>query len=213
MIVASLVCYDNTHKMVGDHYKKAQREVEGDWYVVDLQVVKIALETMKSDYLCFLYDRDYILKVAETYDDQWNRERNEIKELNKELKYVHKALDDTQFSLQEAKNQIRVTNHFWEHEGKESREFFQEVIEEHDSIQRTYDLDSCPKRPSTKDLDHIWLIDNSMFEVNADWTSDNPLFEINEGTPFGYREEDDSDFRILNPSVMSPSSQRHHFSW
>ena len=51
MVVASLVCYDNTHKMVEDLYRKTQRELEGKWLVANLQVVKTALETLKSDYL------------------------------------------------------------------------------------------------------------------------------------------------------------------
>ena len=54
MVAASLVCYDNTHKMVEDLYRKAQREGKRDWLVADLQVVKTALETMKSNYLRLL---------------------------------------------------------------------------------------------------------------------------------------------------------------
>ncbi len=67
---------------------------------------------------------------------------------------VREALDDAQISLQEAKNQVKITNHFQEHEGKERHKFFQEVIDELDSIQGIYDLDSCPKRPSTNFSDH-----------------------------------------------------------
>lgn len=104
MVVASLVRYDNTHKLVEDIYRKAQREVEGDWLVADLQVVKTTLETMISNYLCLLSDRDYILKVVEIYVDQSNKGRNEIIKLNRELKYTHEAFDDTQISLQEAEN-------------------------------------------------------------------------------------------------------------
>ena len=91
-----------------------------------------------------------ILKVFEIHVDQLKRGRNGIIELKRELKNTHEALDDAQFSLQEAENQIRIMNHFWEHEGKERQKKFQEVIEELDSIQQTYDLDSCPKRPSAK---------------------------------------------------------------
>ena len=97
-------------------------------------------------------------------------------------------------------------NLFQEHEGKERQEFFQKVIEELYSIQQTYDLDNYPKRPNTKVSDHIQLIDNPMFDVDVDWTSDNLLFEKNEGTPFDCHEEDDSDFRIWNPSTI-PSSE------
>ena len=116
-------------------------------------------------------------------------------EPNRELKYAHEALDDTQIVLQKAENQVRSTNHSWEHEGKERLEFFQEVVNELGSIQQTYDLDSCPNRPSTDISNHIQLVDNPMFEVNADWTSDNPLFEISEETLFDSHDEDDLDFK------------------
>lgn len=111
MVVASLVHYDNTHKFVEDLYRKAQREGEEDWLVFDLQVIKTALETMKSDYLYLLSDKDNILRVAEIYADQSNREKNEIEELNRELKYTLEAVNDAQISLQEVENQIRITNH------------------------------------------------------------------------------------------------------
>ena len=90
---------------------------------------------MKSDYLCLLSDRDYILKVAGIHIDQSNKGRNEIMELNRDLKYTHEPLNNASISLQEAGNQIRITNHFWEHESKEKQELFQEVIDELDSIQ------------------------------------------------------------------------------
>ena len=63
-------------------------------------------------------------------------------------------------------------------------------------------MDSCPKRPSTKVIDHIHLIDNPVFEVNANWIFDNPLFEINKDSSLGYHEEDDSDFRIWKPDTI-----------
>ena len=100
MVVASLVRYDNTHRMVEDLHRKAQRGVKGDL----LQVVKTALESMKSDYLCLLSDRDCILKVVGIYVDQLSKGKNEIMELNRELKYAHEALDDTHIALHEAKN-------------------------------------------------------------------------------------------------------------
>jgi hypothetical protein len=75
-IVASLVHYDNTHKLVEDIYRKEKREGKGDWPIVDLQVVKIALDSMKSEYLYLLSDRDYILKVVEIHVDWLDKERN-----------------------------------------------------------------------------------------------------------------------------------------
>ena len=100
MVVASLIRYDNTHKMVDDLYRKAQREVEGDWPVTDLEVVKKVIQSMKSDYLCLLSDRDNILKVAEIHVDQLEKGRNEIMGLNRELKYTQEALEDARIALQ-----------------------------------------------------------------------------------------------------------------
>ena len=96
MVVASLIRYDNTHRMVEDLYNKAQKGMEGDWLVADLQVVKTTLESMKSDYLCLLSDWDYILKVVGIYVDQLSKGNNKTMELNRELMYAHKAWDDTQ---------------------------------------------------------------------------------------------------------------------
>ena len=86
MVVTSLVRYDNAHKMVKDLYIKFQKGVEIDWLVFELQVIKTTIETMKLDYLYLLSNWDNILKVAETHVDQLNKERNVIKELNRELK-------------------------------------------------------------------------------------------------------------------------------
>ena len=112
--------------------------------------LKTTLESMESDYLCLLFDKDYTLKIVGSYINQLNKDRTKIKELNKELKYVREALVDTQFSLQEVENQIQSTNHFREHEHKERQEFFIEVIDELDSIQQMYDLDSCPSDQAPK---------------------------------------------------------------
>ena len=59
---------------------------------------------MSSDYLYLLSNRDYIHKIAKIYAEQSNRGKDEIEELNRELKYVREALDETQFSLQEVEN-------------------------------------------------------------------------------------------------------------
>ena len=67
MVVASLVHYDRTHELVDELYRRIPREAGRDWNVDVLQEVKIALETMKSDYLYLLTDRDYILKIAELH--------------------------------------------------------------------------------------------------------------------------------------------------
>lgn len=161
---------------------------------------------MKLEYFYFLSNRNNLLKVAETLIDQLNKERNEIKELNRELKETQEALNNAQISFQEVENHIRITNHSQKYEGKVRQEFFKKVIFELDSIQKTYDLDSCPKRPSTKVLDHIQLINNPMFGVDVDQISDNPLFEINEDTPLDCHKEDDSDFRIWK-HVMIPINE------
>ena len=73
LVAVYFVCYGNTQNLVEDLYRKAQREVKEDWPIVDFQVVKTALKTMKSDYLYLLSDRDHILKVVEIYVDQSNR--------------------------------------------------------------------------------------------------------------------------------------------
>ena len=67
MVMASLVHYDRTHELVDELCRRIPRETGRDWNVDDLQEVKIALETMKSDYLYLLTDRDYILKIAELH--------------------------------------------------------------------------------------------------------------------------------------------------
>ena len=86
--MASLVRYDNTHRMIEDLHRKAQKRVEGDLLVADLQVVKTAFESMKSDYLSLFSDSGYILKVAGIYVDQLSKGKNEIMELNRELKLL-----------------------------------------------------------------------------------------------------------------------------
>ena len=153
---------------------------------------------MKSDYLYLLTDKDYILKIAEIYAKQENRGKDEIDELNRELKHVRKALDEARFSLQGVENQIKVMNQSQKHEDRMRQDFFLEVIDELESIQQTYDLDSCPKRLSNKTSDHFQLIDNSLFEVVVDWTSDNPLFMIDEGVSLVCLEEEEIDFRPWN---------------
>lgn len=168
MVVASLVQYDNTHKLVEELYRKIPREGEGDWHVADLQKVNTALESMKSDYLYLLTDRDYILKVAKIYAAQSSREKDEIEDLNRTLKYVGEKLSETQFSLQKAENQIKFMEHSREHENRIRQEFFQEVIDELESIQQMYDLDSCPKRLSSKTSEQFELVDNPLFEFVAD---------------------------------------------
>ncbi len=82
MVVTSLVRYDSTHKMIQNLYRNAQKRLKGDWLVVDLLIVKTTLKSMKSDYLCLLSNRDYILKVVGIHGDQLNKGRNEIMELN-----------------------------------------------------------------------------------------------------------------------------------
>ena len=67
------------------------------------------------------------------------------------------------------------------------------MIKEIDSIQQTCDLDSCPKRSINKILDHIKLVDNSLFEVDANWTFDNTLFELNTKDLSDFRVKDDLD--------------------
>ena len=79
--------------------------------MADLQKVKKALETMKSDYLYLLSDRDYILKATKIYATQSNREKDEIEDLSKALKDVRKALSETQLSLLGAENQINLMEH------------------------------------------------------------------------------------------------------
>ena len=180
MVVASLVQFDSTHELVEEIYRKIPREREDDWHVTDLQKAKTALEAKNSDYLYLLSDRDYILKVAEIYVDQRNKERNEIMELKRELKGNREGLDDAQVALQEAENQIRTMNHSRKHENRMRQEFFQEVIDELESIQQMYDLDNFPKQLSSKTSEHFQLVVNPLFEVVADWTSDNPLFLLNE---------------------------------
>ena len=81
-------------------------------------------------------------------------------------------------------------------------EFFLEVIDELDSIQQTYDLDNCPKQPSSKTSDLFQFIDNSLFEVGAVWISDNPLFEVEERVPLDFLEEDDLDFRDSDQAIV-----------
>ena len=103
MVVASLVHYDRTHELVDELCRRIPRETGRDWNVDDLQEVKKALETMKLDYLYLLTDRDYILKIAEIYAEQSNRGKDEIDELNRELKHVREALDEARFSLQGAR--------------------------------------------------------------------------------------------------------------
>ena len=124
MVVASLVQYDSTYELVEELYRKVPREREGDWHVADLQKVKTALETMKSDYLYLLSDKDYILKVAEIYATQSNREKDEIQDLSRTLKNVREALSETQLSLLGAENQIKFMEHSRGHENRMRQEFF-----------------------------------------------------------------------------------------
>ena len=98
--------------------------------MTDLQKVKTALETMKSDCLYLLFDRDYFLKLAEIYAAQPNRKKDEIEDLNRTLKYVREALSENQFS----QNQIKLMEHSQEHENRVRQEFFQEVIDELEDI-------------------------------------------------------------------------------
>ena len=198
MVVASLVHYDRTHELVDELYRRIPREAGRDWNVDVLQEVKIALETMKSDYLYLLTDRDYILKIAEIHAEQANKGKVEIDELNRELKHVRMTLDETRFALQGAENQIKFMNQSWEHEDRMRHKFFLEVIDELESIQQTYDLDSCPKQLSNKTSDHFQFIDNPLFEVDADWMSDNPLFMMDEEVSFVCLEEEEIDFRPWN---------------
>lgn len=115
MVVAALVCYDDTHRIIEDLYRKArveknQRSMEGDSYVADLQMVKVALESMKSEYLYLLSDRDHILKVAEVYANKLKEKEDEVNKLIKKLIDTHETFENTQIAYQEAKNQISVTN-------------------------------------------------------------------------------------------------------
>ena len=66
--------------------EKRQMEMERDSYVANLQGVKVALESLKSDYLCLLSDRNHILKVAENYAGQLREKEDEANKLNRELK-------------------------------------------------------------------------------------------------------------------------------
>ena len=63
IVVAVLVRHDNNHRIIEDIYRKThmgirQSGIEGDSYVVDLQVVKVVFESLKSDYLSVLSDID-----------------------------------------------------------------------------------------------------------------------------------------------------------
>ena len=83
-----------------------------------LLTIMEAFKRMKSDFLYLLTDRDYILKIAEIHVEQANRGKEEIDELNRELKHVHMALDEARFSLQDAENQIKVMNQSRKHEDR-----------------------------------------------------------------------------------------------
>lgn len=159
------------------------------------------MKSLKSDYLCLLSDRDYILKVAENYVGQLREKENEVNKLNRELKDAREALDNTRVVLHETKKLIVVTNQSREQENKERHEFFQEVIKELDSIRQIYDLDSCPNKSSNKILDHFQLVDNSLFEIDSDWTFDNPLFELEEKDPTDLNDEDEIDCKTSNPGI------------
>ena len=80
MIVAALVCYDDTHRIIEDIYKKAhieerQEKMEIDPIVVDLQRVIVPWKFLRSDYLCLISDKDCSLKVAELYAGQLREKR------------------------------------------------------------------------------------------------------------------------------------------
>ena len=111
MVVASLVHYDSTHELVEELYRKVPREVEGDWHVADLQKVKTALKTMKSDYLFLLSNRDYILKIVEIYAEQSNRGKDEIEELNGSLSMFvrHWMKLNFLFKKQKIRSRSRIT--------------------------------------------------------------------------------------------------------
>ena len=98
--------------------------------------------------------------------------------------------------------------HSREHENRMRQEFFQEVIDELESIQQMYDLDSCPKRLSSKASEPFQLVDNPLFEVVADWKSDNPLFVLNEGSSLVCHEEEEFDFKPWDPGSDSNSESR-----
>ena len=128
MVVTSLIQYDSTHELVEELYRKVLRD--DDWHVTDLQKIKTTLETMKSDCLYLLFDRDYFLKLAEIYAAQPNRKKDEIEGLRRMLKNVREALSETQLSLLGAENQIKLMEHSREHENRMRQEFFQEIIDE-----------------------------------------------------------------------------------
>lgn len=177
-IIAALVHHDSTHQVIDDLYRKAQRDKGQDGirigsYVADLQGVKTTFEDWKSEYLCLLLDRDYLLQVAGKYAEQLREKVDEVNKLNRELGVTQGTLEHIRIALQEARNQIVVSSQYREQDDKERFEFFQEVIQELDSIQPTYDLDSCPKSSLGHpeflyELDHFQAVDNSLFEMGVD---------------------------------------------
>ena len=51
-------------------------------------------------------------------------------------------------------------------------------------------------------LDHFQLVDNSLFEVDADWTFDNPLFELGTKDLSYSHDEDDPNQRTWDPIAV-----------
>ena len=69
--------------------------MESNSIVADLQRVKVALESLKSQYLCLISNRDYIVKVDELYVGQLRKKADEVNKLNRELKNTQEALNNT----------------------------------------------------------------------------------------------------------------------
>ncbi|GLJ36131.1 hypothetical protein SUGI_0724820 [Cryptomeria japonica] len=185
----ALVCYVDNHKIIENIYKKArventQRGMEGDSYVANLQMVKVALKSMKSEYLYLLLDMDHILKVAEVYanklkekEDEFREQENRgrigfFKEVIKELHRIQQTYDLDSFPK-------RSSNKFL------------------DQPKLQYELGV---------KDNIQVVDNSLFEVDVDRTFDNPLFKLDEGVLSDSSDENGIDCMIWDP-IIAPSDE------
>ena len=67
--------------------------MKSDSIVADLQRVKVALESSKSEYLCLISDMDYSLKVAELYAGQLRKKKDEVNKLNRELENAQEGIE------------------------------------------------------------------------------------------------------------------------
>ena len=80
-------------------WKASVGEMEGEYFLEDFLALKEGMAKMKERYMNLIYDREYILMVAEMYHSALKKEEEKSENITNKLEITSNLLKSTQRSL------------------------------------------------------------------------------------------------------------------